>query len=104
MKFIAFFTFVATVNALTEVFPSRYHHCLGEPYSPLSVCGCSNLVNGALSSRDEYDGYDQELNVTWYEGESCQGASFPVGDSVSDEEGCYELPFTGKSVFIHCLN
>ena len=100
MRFIAFFTFVATANAITSIFPNTQSNC--HPQVVLNPiidrCGDTILLDHDIrGARIVYDGQ----KVIWYDssnGVGCKGRSASVQTSTD----CYTLPFSPACVRILC--
>ena len=101
MKFIAFFAFVATAIATTQINYYTVSDCKslsGSGSFTLFDCGCINLANDAnhaiVSARMKSD----DQSVTWYEGENCGGNDLLM----IDDGSCVGIPFIPHSILIKC--
>ena len=97
MKFIAFFAFVATVSAITKVYPSTHVLCHPEDIPAITKCGDTKLTDyDVRGARIVYDGD----TVLWFEDEKCEGHPYAEADTSKD---CFAFPFdTPKCVKIFC--
>ena len=82
MKFIAFFAFVAiaSVSAITTIYPSTSPKCRPLNVPPISKCGDTNLFDQNIAGvQIVYEGQA----IVWFEQLDCNGAHFAGDDSES---------------------